>query len=90
MGRVSFLAKAFGLVSLALAVGTFTGCGGGSSSSWEQCQVANVCGSSDYTLSACCTSAQCYYKTSDGQDFPCAGTNCSAAAQEAASWCVSQ
>lgn len=88
MVRVSFLKKAFVLVSLVLAVGTFTGCGSGSSSSSEQCEVATTCGS--YTLSACCTNTQCRYKSSNGQSFACAGTDCNAAAQDAANWCLSQ
>jgi hypothetical protein len=88
MVRVNFLKKAFVLVSLVLGVGTFTGCGSGSSSSPEQCQAFETCGS--YTLSACCTNTQCRYLSSNGQSFPCAGTDCTAEAQTAVNWCLSQ
>ena len=88
MVRVSSLKKMFVKVSLLLAVGMFAGCGSGSSSSPEQCQVATTCGS--YTLSACCTNTQCRYKSSNGQTFACAGTDCNAAANDAANWCLNQ
>ena len=61
--------------------GTTTGSSG-------QCAVANTCGS--YTLSACCTDTQCRYVSSSGQNFPCDGADCTAAAQSAANWCLSQ
>jgi hypothetical protein len=85
MVRASLLKKVFVRVSLLLAVGMFTGCGSGGS---EQCQAFETCGS--YTLSACCTDTQCRYKSNNGQNFQCAGTQCDSAAQSAVAWCMAQ
>ncbi len=58
----------------------------------ENCQSGSTC-SKGGTWSACCTATQCHYKTSDGADFPCKGTDCSSGnpspAAQVASWCLS-
>jgi len=88
MVRTGLFKKVFVLAALLLGVGVSSGCGSSSSSESEQCQTAMTCGS--YTLSACCTSSQCRYKSSNGKEFACVGTNCDSAANSAASWCLSQ
>ena len=55
----------------------------------EQCQTASIsCGGKK--IDACCTTSQCRYEASDGTVFNCNGTDCQAAAQQAARWCVNQ
>jgi len=77
----------FGLSLFAL--GLFSGSGCGSSSSDEQCQTVPIsCGGKK--IDACCTTSQCRYKASDGTVFNCNGTDCRAAAQQAARWCANQ
>lgn len=38
-------------------------------------------------LESCCAANQCTYRVSDGTDFPCDGTDCTAAAEEATAYC---
>lgn len=52
----------------------------------EECEDVMEC-SSGGTLEACCTDDQCRYLL-DGEEYPCNGTDCSAAAEEVASVCV--
>lgn len=38
-------------------------------------------------IESCCTPTQCTYRGSDGTDIPCNGTDCMAAAEQAAEYC---
>jgi len=52
----------------------------------EKCESRNTaCGE----FTACCTSDQCYYKTSDGTRFNCNGTDCQEAAELVAEYMCS-
>jgi hypothetical protein len=69
--------------SLAL-MGALAGCG---ASSGESCGPFGGACKFNGTLRYCCTTTFCHYVASDGTDFPCNGTDCSAALMMATTWC---
>jgi len=73
-----------GSLALAAAVVSAGACG---SSTGESCGPFGGACKNGGTLRYCCDASTCHYVASDGTDFPCNGTDCSAALMMATAWC---
>lgn len=71
------------VASLGLAA-AIAGCG---STTGETCNPFGGACRGGGTLRDCCSANACHYVASDGTDFPCNGTDCSAALMNATMWC---
>jgi hypothetical protein len=75
------------LASLGLAAALGAAIAGCGSNGAETCNPFGGACPKGGTLQDCCDATSCHYVASDGTDFPCDNTDCSAALMMATTWC---